>query len=171
MIKLNQASRERMSFPKVKRVSIFLLLTVFLALAFSSDAKAEGDIVSSKIEIENKWYNIEQEFVWELNGTYNGTLEIYYAFDKEDSSVDKAKWMLYDSVSIKNVSVPNDDLKNGSFTFDFPSGSGFYKIESNFTIDNGTPEFENFDQFTGDGLKFDNTAPVITFNSLSLIHI
>ena len=156
-----------MSFPKVKRVGTFLLLTVFLALAFSSDAKAEENIVSSNIEIENKWYNVEQEFVWELNGTYNGTLEIYYAFDKEESSVDNSKWILYNSFFI-NVSVPNDDLKNGSFTFDFPSGSGFYKIESNFTIDNGTPEFENFDQFTGDSLKFDNTAPVITFNSFIL---
>ena len=112
MIKLNQTSREKMPFPKVKRVDVFLLLTVFLALAFSSDAKGEENIVSSNIEIENKWYNIEQEFVWELNGTYNGTLEIYYAFDEEESSVDNAKWILYNSFPI-NVSVPNDDLKEG----------------------------------------------------------
>ena len=156
-----------MTFPNVKRIDLFLFLTVFLALVFSSDTKAEENNVSSNIEIDNKWYNIEQEFVWQINGTYNGTLEIYYAFNEEES-FDNVKWILYDILTIKNVSVPNDELKKGNFTFDFPSGSGFYKIESNFTVDNGTSEFESFNQFTGDGLKFDNEVPLIAFNSLIL---
>ena len=166
MKKWNRVSKGKLSFLDVKRVHTFLLLTVFLALVFGSDAEADENVVSSKMEIEDKWYNIEQEFVWEINGTYNGTLGIYYVFEYVDNPA--TEWILYENITIVNESAPNNNVTKGSFSFDFPEGSGFYKIESNFSVDNGASEFEEFDQFTGDVLKFDNTDPVITFNSFIL---
>ena len=37
--------------------------------------------------------------------------------------------VLYENITIANESAPNDNVTKGIFSFDFPEGSGFYKIE------------------------------------------
>ena len=167
MIKWNQVNKEKLFFSDVTKVHIFLLLSLSLVLVFGLDVEADENDVGSNIEIEDEWYNDEQDFVWEINGTYNGILYIYYVFEYEDNPA--AEWKLYENITIANESAPNDNVTKGIFSFDFPEGSGFYKIESNFSMDDGMSELgEGFDNFTGDALKFDNTNPVITVNSFIL---
>ena len=80
MIKWNQVNKEKLFFSDVTKVHIFLLLSLSLVLVFGLDVEADENDVGSNIEIEDEWYNDEQDFVWEINGTYNGIIEsqIFY---------------------------------------------------------------------------------------------
>ena len=167
MIKWKQINKEITSFLYISKSHLFLFLNLFVILILSSNAEADENNLSSEIEINSEWYNSKHNFAWEINGNYNGTLDIWYIFEPEDNL--NTDWILYQNISITYDNQSNINVTKGNFDFAFPNGTGSYILESNFHTDNGTSELgEGIDNFTGDPLNFDNIRPSILFKSFHL---